>query len=71
MKYLFDLGVILIIIALFFPAHASITDTTEFFSRETKTVLYYQTFSGYEDIDWYYPKGSASMYYSLWQQTFS
>lgn len=70
MKYLFGLGVILIIIALIIPTHTSIVETTEFFSKETKTALYYQTFSGYEDIDWYYPKGSASMYYSLWGQAF-
>jgi hypothetical protein len=41
MKYLFGLGVILIIIALIFPTDASITETTEFFSKEAKTVLYY------------------------------
>jgi len=27
----------------------------------------YQSFSGYEDIDWFYPKSTAQMYYSLWE----
>ncbi len=26
-----------------------------------------ESYSGYEDIDWYYQNKSASMYYSLWQ----
>lgn len=67
MKYLFSLAIVTLITLLIAPAHNSFTNTTDFFTSETAQRLYYQTFSGYEDVDWYYPKGSAAIYYSLWQ----
>lgn len=66
MKYLFRLAIVTLITFLIVPTHNSFTNTTNFFNSEVNTTLPYQMFSGYEDIDWYYPKGSASMYYSLW-----
>jgi carboxypeptidase C (cathepsin A) len=67
MKYLFKLAVVVLIALIIAPASSAFTNTTDFFATEVGAKLYYQSFSGYEDIDWYYPKGTASMYYSLWQ----
>ncbi len=67
MKYLFVLAILTLINFFIVPTHNSFTNTTDFYNTETGTRLYYQSFAGYEDIDWYYPKGTAALYYSLWQ----
>lgn len=61
MRNLFSL---MLTLTLLLAVHSSITNTTNFFATESKTKLYYETYSGYEDI---YSNGSASIYYSLWQ----
>ncbi len=48
----------------------SLKNTTAFFSKELGSNLTIQTYSGYEDIDWYYPNKTASIYYSLWQGSY-
>jgi carboxypeptidase C (cathepsin A) len=67
MKYLFNLMKIIIVVLLVFLAQSSITNTSDFFATETGSRLLGQSYAGYEDVDWYFPKGSASIYYSLWQ----
>lgn len=68
MKYLFKLALFLVhSLLLIYLSEASLTNTTEFYLNKTGLRLNYQSFSGYEDIDLYYPKSRASIYYSLWQ----
>lgn len=55
MKYLFHIILILLALA-FVPALTSKTNTTDFYSKELGYDLNYQSFSGFEDVDWYYPK---------------
>lgn len=66
MKYLFKLAIITLAL-LSSTLQYSFTNTTQFWNDEVGSKLYFESYSGYEDIDWYYPKGSASMYYSFWQ----
>lgn len=60
MKYLFA-NIVFVLLALLTCANTSSINTTDFFK------LPIQTYSGYEDVDWYFPKGTASIYYSIWQ----
>ena len=62
MKYLFALLAVLTVTTL-----ASFTNTTAFFDQQVGHDLFYQSFAGYEDVDWYYPDKSAAVYYSLYQ----
>ena len=62
MKYLFVLWVCLLTGAL-----TSFTNTTNFFNDKSGRSLFFQSYSGYEDVDWYYPDKSAAVYYALWQ----
>ena len=52
---------------LMLPLLCSKFDTTKFFEDKVGHKLSYQTASGYENIDWFYPKDSAAMFYSLFQ----
>ena len=58
---------IFIIITLVCWAENSRTNTTDFYSSLLGYNLTYQTWSGYEDIDWYASSSTASVYYSLWE----
>jgi len=49
---------------------SSLKNTTGFFSKELGSNLTFQTYSGYEDIDWFYENKSSSIYYSLWQGSY-
>lgn len=46
---------------------SSLKNTTAFFNKELNATMSGQSYSGYEDIDWYFQNKSASIYYSLWQ----
>ena len=61
MKYLLTLSCILLLLPL---TQTSITNTTDFYNNQTGQRLYYQSYSGYEDV---LPDGKAAIYYSLWQ----
>lgn len=54
-------------LAICLSVSGSFTNTTDFYNDKSGSKLYYQSFAGYEDVDWYYPKGTASIYYSFWQ----
>lgn len=64
MKYLFKAKPLICLAFVLCLAFSSITNTTDFYNKETGQRLYYQSYSGYEDI---FSNGSASIYYSLWQ----
>jgi|694.fasta_scaffold101687_4 carboxypeptidase C (cathepsin A) len=66
MGYL-SLNSLLLIVLAISKISCSLTNTTDFYNKEVGSKLQYETFSGYEDINWYFPKGLAAMYYSLWQ----
>jgi len=61
MKYLL-LGLALLALSISKPV-----DTTQFFSGKVGYNLTYKTYSGYENVDWYFSESTARMYYSLWQ----
>lgn len=64
MKYLLKPTLLILGALLIINASTSIVNTTDFYKKETGQTLYYQSFSGYEDVN---SDGSASIYYSLWQ----
>lgn len=64
MKNLLAVIVWTVLACLVTQTAASITNTTDFWNQETGQKLYYQSFTGYEDV---FTNGSASIYYSLWQ----
>jgi carboxypeptidase C (cathepsin A) len=66
MRYL-SLKSLLLITVTITSIACSLTNTTDFYNKEVGSKLSYESFSGYEDINWYFPKGLAAMYYSLWQ----
>lgn len=54
--------------AVWKQAYAStLKNTTDFFRLKVGHDLSFETYSGYEDINWYISNQTASMYYSLWQ----
>lgn len=55
---------LLLLACLLGQAAASLTNNTDFWNQETGQKLYYQSFTGYEDV---FSNSSASIYYSLWQ----
>jgi carboxypeptidase C (cathepsin A) len=57
----------LLLVAVVSLACASITNTTNFYKTETALPSTFQSYSGFEDIDWYLPN-STSLYYSLYQK---
>ncbi len=61
MKYLL-LGVVLLTLAT-----ATKVNTTDFWNQKVGYKLNFQSFTGYENIDWYFDAGKAAMYYSMWQ----
>lgn len=58
---------LLISILIGLSMSSSIKNTTSFFNKELNLTMIGESYSGYEDIDWYYQNKSASIYYSLWQ----
>jgi carboxypeptidase C (cathepsin A) len=64
MKYLLKTTLLILGACFIISASASIINTTEFYNKQTGQQLYFQSFSGYEDVN---SDGSASIYYSLWQ----
>lgn len=69
MKYLFKLAALTLLALSILQVSASITNTTGFWNSEfvPPQKLDYESYTGFEDVDWYFPKSSASIYYSLWQ----
>lgn len=69
MKYLFELSILALIAIAIVPATSNSTfvNTTDFWNTLVTQPLLFQSYTGYEDIDQYFPKDTASMYYSLWQ----
>lgn len=65
MKYLFAALACFSLVST--AVSSTLTDTTTFWSKAANDTFNFQAYSGYEDIDWYYDKGTAAMYYSLWQ----
>ena len=60
------LGTLLLAVCL-----ATAVDTTAFWEKETGESLHFQVFSGYQEIDEYFPKGESGMYYSLFSRSLS
>lgn len=61
MKYL------LLVAALLACSLGKPVETTPFFNKNLNYTLSFKTYSGYENIDWYFPETTARMYYSFWQ----
>ena len=59
MKYLLVVGALLLTLAA-----TSIASTTDFYAKQTGQKLYFESYSGYEDV---FTNGTAAIYYSLWQ----
>ena len=69
MKYLFATVLTILSLALV-PTLSSITNTSDFYNKQIGYELFYTSFTGFEDVDWFYPKESAKIYYSLWEGFF-
>ena len=65
MKNLLFIFIILVILTT--VDSSSYTNTTTFYKDKSGVQLYYETYSGYEYIDWYVSNSTAAIYYSLWQ----
>ena len=55
MKYLFATVLTILSLALV-PTLSSITNTSDFYNKQIGYELFYTSFSGFEDVDWFYPK---------------
>ena len=60
---------IVLILLLVAIVSSSKVNTTAFFEQKVGYSLNFETYSGYQNIDWFYPEGSAAMYYSFVQST--
>jgi carboxypeptidase C (cathepsin A) len=54
-----------LIICLLVISNCSWTNVTDFWAGKMSSNLTFEAYTGYEQIDWYYPYGKSSMHYQL------